>query len=93
VIEVLQRPDPVSTALARQRARRYDWSTVGAAVQRVYRTALAGARQAPLAASRPIMLTALPPPTGNLYAQPASMSSIAARTAPPAPSAQRAGKT
>jgi phosphatidylinositol alpha-mannosyltransferase len=93
VIEVLLRPDQAGTALARQRASRYDWSTVGAAVLGVYRTALAGVRQVPLARSQPITLRTLPPPTGDLYAQPASMSSIAARPAPPASSAQRAGKT
>ena len=42
VIEVLRRPDTAGTALARQRARRYDWSTVGAAVLTVYRAAVAG---------------------------------------------------
>jgi phosphatidylinositol alpha-mannosyltransferase len=42
VIEVLRRPDPARTALARHRARRYDWSTVGSAVVEVYRTVVAG---------------------------------------------------
>ena len=37
VIGVLRRPDPARTALARQRARSYDWSAVGAAVLSVYR--------------------------------------------------------
>ena len=44
VIEVLLRPDRAGTALARQRARRYDWSTVGAAVLAVYRSVAAGDR-------------------------------------------------
>jgi hypothetical protein len=39
---VLNRPDHARTALARQRARRYDWSTVGAAVLAVYEAVLAG---------------------------------------------------
>ena len=39
-----------------------------------------------------ITLRALLPPTGDQYARPASMRSIAARPAPPAPFAQRAGK-
>jgi phosphatidyl-myo-inositol alpha-mannosyltransferase len=42
VIEVLRQPDPAGTALARQRARRYDWSSVGAAVLAVYRAAVPG---------------------------------------------------
>ena len=42
VIGVLRRPDPAQTVLARQRARRYDWSTVGAAVLDVYRAVLDG---------------------------------------------------
>jgi hypothetical protein len=40
----------------------------------------------------PIRLNALPPPTGHQYARAASMSTIAARPAPSASSAQRAGK-
>jgi phosphatidyl-myo-inositol alpha-mannosyltransferase len=40
VIGVLRRPNPARTAMARQRARRYDWSTVGAAVLSVYRAAV-----------------------------------------------------
>ena len=42
VIEVLRRPDPAGTALARQRALRYDWSRVGSAVLAVYRAVAAG---------------------------------------------------
>jgi hypothetical protein len=41
----------------------------------------------------PITLRALPPPSGDQYAQPASMRSIGARPAPHAPSSQRAGRT
>jgi phosphatidylinositol alpha-mannosyltransferase len=76
VIGVLRQPDPAMTALARQRARSYDWSSVGAAVLAVYRSVVAA--------------DALPPPTRDQYAQPASMRSIVARPAPSAPSAQRA---
>jgi phosphatidylinositol alpha-mannosyltransferase len=47
VIGALRRPDPARTALARQRARRYDWSTVGAAVLSVYRTAVGDASTVP----------------------------------------------
>jgi phosphatidylinositol alpha-mannosyltransferase len=92
VIQVLLRPDPGSTALAQQRARRYDWSNVGASVLAVYRTALTGVRQVTPTRSRPIPLRALPPPTRDQYARPASMRSIAARPAPPAASAQWAGE-
>ncbi len=42
VVKVLHRPDPAGTALAQQRARRYDWSTVGPAVVGVYRRVVAG---------------------------------------------------
>jgi phosphatidylinositol alpha-mannosyltransferase len=42
IVGVLNRPDHARTALARQRARRYDWSTVGAAVLAVYEAVLAG---------------------------------------------------
>ena len=41
VIEVLHRPDPGATALALERARRYDWSAVGDAVLAVYRATVA----------------------------------------------------
>jgi phosphatidylinositol alpha-mannosyltransferase len=47
VIGVLRRPDPARTALARQRARRYDWSAVGAAVLSVYRAAVGDASTVP----------------------------------------------
>jgi phosphatidylinositol alpha-mannosyltransferase len=47
VIGVLRRPDPARTALARQRARRYDWSTVGASVLAIYRAAMAGGSAVP----------------------------------------------
>jgi len=47
VIEVLRRPDPAGTALARQRASRYDWSSVGAAVLAVYQAVLTGGSTIP----------------------------------------------
>jgi phosphatidylinositol alpha-mannosyltransferase len=47
VIDVLRRPDPARTALARQRARRYDWSSVGDAVLAVYRATMAAAGAVP----------------------------------------------
>ena len=40
VIEELRRPDPARTRRARGRARRYDWSAVGAQIEQVYRTVL-----------------------------------------------------
>jgi phosphatidylinositol alpha-mannosyltransferase len=40
VIDQLRRPDPARTRRARRRARRYDWSAVGAEIERVYRTVL-----------------------------------------------------
>jgi phosphatidylinositol alpha-mannosyltransferase len=92
VTEVLRRPDPARTALARQRAHRYDWSTVGAAVLAIYRAAVAASNPVP-SGNGPITLRALLPPSGDLYARPASMRSIAARPMPPALSAQRAERT
>jgi phosphatidyl-myo-inositol alpha-mannosyltransferase len=47
VIEVLLRPDRAMTALARQRALRYDWSRVGARVLEVYRAVQAGGAAVP----------------------------------------------
>jgi phosphatidyl-myo-inositol alpha-mannosyltransferase len=47
VIDMLRRPDPARTALARQRARRYDWSSVGAAVLAVYHATMAAAGAVP----------------------------------------------
>jgi len=89
---VLRRPDPARTALARHRASRYDWSTVGAALLAIYRAAAAGGNPVP-PRNGPITLRALPPPSGDLYARPASMRSIAARPMPSALSAQRAERT
>jgi phosphatidyl-myo-inositol alpha-mannosyltransferase len=43
VLDVLDRPDPLRAAKARQAARRYDWSRVGTTVQSVYRAALSAA--------------------------------------------------
>jgi phosphatidyl-myo-inositol alpha-mannosyltransferase len=43
VLEALERPNPLRAARARQAARRYDWSSVGAAVLAVYRAALSAA--------------------------------------------------
>jgi phosphatidylinositol alpha-mannosyltransferase len=40
VIEELRRPDPARTRRARRRARRYDWSAVGAEIEQVYRSVL-----------------------------------------------------
>jgi phosphatidylinositol alpha-mannosyltransferase len=40
VIDQLRRPDPARTGRARRRARRYDWSAVGAQIEQVYRTVL-----------------------------------------------------
>jgi phosphatidylinositol alpha-mannosyltransferase len=43
VLRVLDRPNPVRTLRAREAARRYDWSAVGATVVAVYRAALSAA--------------------------------------------------
>ena len=40
VVDELRRPDPARTRRARRRARRYDWSAVGAEIEQVYRTVL-----------------------------------------------------
>ena len=40
VIDQLRRPDPARTGRARRRARRYDWSAVGAEIEQVYRDVL-----------------------------------------------------
>jgi phosphatidyl-myo-inositol alpha-mannosyltransferase len=40
VIDQLRRPDPARTRRASRRARRYDWSAVGAEIEQVYRTVL-----------------------------------------------------
>jgi phosphatidylinositol alpha-mannosyltransferase len=45
VVDVLERPDPVRVARARQKARKYDWSRVGASVVEVYRAALDSSAQ------------------------------------------------
>ena len=43
VLRVLDQPNPVRTLRAREAARRYDWSAVGATVVAVYRAALSAA--------------------------------------------------
>ena len=40
VLQVLDRPNPLRAARARQAARNYDWSSVGATVLAIYRAAL-----------------------------------------------------
>ena len=43
VLEVLDRPNPLRATRARQTARNYDWSSVGAAVLAIYRAVLSAA--------------------------------------------------
>jgi phosphatidyl-myo-inositol alpha-mannosyltransferase len=43
VLQVLDRPDPLRATRARQTARNYDWSSVGAAVLAIYRAVLSAA--------------------------------------------------
>jgi phosphatidyl-myo-inositol alpha-mannosyltransferase len=43
VLQVLDRPDPLRASRARQTARNYDWSSVGAAVLAIYRAVLSAA--------------------------------------------------
>jgi phosphatidyl-myo-inositol alpha-mannosyltransferase len=43
VLQVLDRPNPLRVAMARQTARNYNWSSVGAAVLAIYRAVLAAA--------------------------------------------------
>jgi phosphatidyl-myo-inositol alpha-mannosyltransferase len=43
VLQVLDRPNPLRVARARQTARNYNWSSVGAAVLAIYRAVLAAA--------------------------------------------------
>jgi phosphatidylinositol alpha-mannosyltransferase len=43
VLEVLDRPNPLRATRARQAARNYDWSSVGAAVLAIYRAVLSAA--------------------------------------------------
>jgi len=40
VVDQLCRPDPARTRRARRRARRFDWSAVGAEIEQVYKTVL-----------------------------------------------------
>jgi phosphatidyl-myo-inositol alpha-mannosyltransferase len=40
VVDELRRPDPARTRRARRRARRFDWSAVGARIEQVYRNVL-----------------------------------------------------
>ena len=40
VVDQLRRPDPARTRRARRRARRFDWSAVGAEIERVYQSVL-----------------------------------------------------